>query len=280
MRLQIHFLIAISLLASLFTSFTSSGQTEQAHPDFDRIIMLNGQVKEGKVTGISESSIDFVYSGESLTYHLSKSEISKIEFASGRTEVITAPVQEKTTNQSQEAAVDFRNKIAILPVVYVHNGVQLKGDIMEERVQMEFYNILKDRVGAMQVQDPAHTSTTLQKNGITTENVGAYTMDELAQLLGVEFVIKSILTINEKGASTYNSGSTNAKENSRGDVKVYQSSSSSTTITYDTNIDMSVYNNQGQNISTQSKQSFWNSVDAYPSTLKSMSKHLPFYVKP
>ncbi|GAA0880946.1 hypothetical protein GCM10009119_39160 [Algoriphagus jejuensis] len=52
----------------------------------DIVVLSNGEMKEGKVTGVTDSKIKFRYAGEELEYEFSKSQISKIEFGSGRVE--------------------------------------------------------------------------------------------------------------------------------------------------------------------------------------------------
>ena len=48
----------------------------------DRIVMVNGEIKEGSVKAISESTITFIHSGETLGYTFKKDKIGKIEFSS------------------------------------------------------------------------------------------------------------------------------------------------------------------------------------------------------
>ena len=87
------------------------------------------------------------------------------------------------------------------------------------------------------------------KNGINDENFVQYTMPEIANLLGAEYIIQSTLEINEKGTTSYNGSSLFLKENQAGN-KVSGSSfgASSTQIQYQTNLTQILFNDKGESI--------------------------------
>ena len=175
-----------AILILVFTSFLAGSIYCQDR--VDRILMTNGEIKEGSVTGISDTDVDFVHSGETLTYHLKKASISKIEFSSGRIEVFNpvAPVTEGVNNLN---LADHHNKIAVLPFVYIKDGSQQKGDAMEVKAQREFFALMNGHVGQMKVQDPNTTNSLLKKNGLNSDNYSGYTMPEIANMLGVEYIV-------------------------------------------------------------------------------------------
>jgi len=189
-------ILNILLLFSLINS--SYAQTETATtkpPKVDRIIMTNGEIREGKVTAISESSIDFVFSGESLVYHIQTKNIGKIEFSSGRIQQFN-PI--KSEKKSENSMIKHANQVAILPFIYVKNGTQQKNDIMEQNAQKEMYKVLVDHAGPMVIQDPTKTIELLNK-----ANINTFSIPELANILGVEYLIFNVLTINMKGTTSY-----------------------------------------------------------------------------
>lgn len=55
----------------------------------DKIVMLSGEEKIGQVTEIGDTFIKFIRKGETLNYTFKKSDINKIQFASGRIEFVT-----------------------------------------------------------------------------------------------------------------------------------------------------------------------------------------------
>lgn len=248
-----------------------------AQENLDHVLMLNGENKAGKVVGISTDAIDFIHDGESLKYSLNKSNISKIEFASGRIEMFN----EMPSKASENAVlVDHHNRIAILPFTYIKNGEQKKNDAMERKVQNEFSSLMRGHIGILKAQSTQETNATLAKNGVNDENFIQYTMPELANMLGVEYIIQTTLSISEQGATSYNSSSVTINKNQeKNRVSGFSSSSSSTQIQFQTEVDMLLYNDKGDVVWSQSKESFWPNEDAYQQTLKFLLKRMPIYSK-
>ncbi len=247
-----------------------------AQEKVDHVLMLNGENKAGKVVGISETAIQFIHQGESLQYTLNKADISKIEFASGRIEVYN----EMPSLSEQGELLDHHNKIAVLPFIYIRDGVQKKNDAMERKVQQQFFSLMQGHVGVLKVQSFSETNTILAKNGVNDENFVQFTMPEIANMLGVEYIIQSTLSVSKRGATSYNSSSLLLKQNQAKDkVRGSNFSTSSTQIEYQTGLDMSLYNDSGEVVWTRSKESFWPNEDAYEQTLKFLLKRMPIYTK-
>ena len=112
------------------------------------------------------------------------------------------------------------------------------------------------------------------------ENYIQFTMPELANMLGVEYIIQSTLEISQKGTTSYDSSSIFLKENQANDkVRGSSFSANSTQIEYQTTLTMVLYNDQGESVWTRTKEAFWPSEEAYKETLKFMLKRLPLYKK-
>ncbi len=238
--------------------------------------MTSGEIKEGHVTAIDDETVQFVHLNETLLYTLKKIKISKIEFASGRIEVYH---EVEASAGDDPSLKDHHNKVAVLPFIYVRDGRQLKGDIMEQKVQSAFVSLMQGHVGIMKIQDSGTTNNFLAKNGITDDNYDQYTMPELANLLGVEYVVKSILSISEKGSTTFHSDYSTAKLKSDDKATGWNFGTSSTSAQFKTNVDMYLYNDSGEMVFSKSKESFWPNEDAYQFTLKSILKKMPIYTK-
>ena len=242
----------------------------------DKILMTNGEIKEGQVTAIDDETVKFVHINETLPYTLKKINISKTEFASGRIEVFH---EVEDTAGDDPSLKDHHNKVAVLPVIYVRDGQQLKGDIMEKKAQSTLISLMQGHVGIIKIQDPTKTNNFLAKNGINDDNYDEYTMPELANLLGVEYVVKSILSISQKGTTTYHSNYSTATSKQPNKASAWNFGSSSSTAEYRTNVDMYIYNDNGELVFTKSKESFWPSEDVYELTLKYLIKRTPVYTK-
>lgn len=247
-----------------------------AQDKVDHVLMISGETKAGQVVGIAANTIEFIHQGESLKYSLNKADISKIEFASGRIEVYNEMPDAKEAGE----LLDHHNKVAVLPFIYIRNGEQLKGDAVERKVQGEFFSLMQGHIGILNAQSTQETNAILAKNGINDENFVQYTMPEIANLLGVEYIIQSTLEINEKGTTSYNGSSLFLKENQAGN-KVSGSSfgASSTQVQYQTNLTQILFNDEGESIWTRTKESFWPNQDAYKETLKFLLKRMPIYQK-
>lgn len=248
-----------------------------AQDKLDHVLMLNGEDKSGQVVGLSDDAIEFIHAGESLKYTFKKSEISKIQFASGRIEVFNEMPSAASKNAE---LVDHHNKIAVLPFTYIRDGEQKKNDAMERKVQQELISVMQNHVGVLKIQPSTETNALLAKAGVNDENFIQFTMPEIANMLGVEYILQSTLTINEQGSTTYNSGSAILKkDDNKNKITGFTSSSSSTQLQFQTNVDMTLYSDKGEMIWTQSKESFWPTEDAYQQTLKFLLKRSPVYSK-
>ena len=114
--------------------------------------MLDGKVNEGTVKAIEDSSITFVYSGESLEYSLEKSKINKIVFGSGRKQVFNEAVPAATAVPM--ATADSRNKLAVVPFTMISNESSLTTDAMAEEVQHTTINSFMDNTREVTFLDP------------------------------------------------------------------------------------------------------------------------------
>lgn len=246
----------------------------------DKVTMLNGEKREGKVVSVKEDAVKFVYKGETLEYEFKKSEISKIEFSSGRVEIVNSA-------SVPAAAADRKGKIAVLPYTFITNEAALDPDSMSQQLQTDTYNSVRANTSSLQLQDPITTNSLLAKQGLTHANMTTKTPKEMAALLGVEFVVYGIANVTNKGTSTFGSGSSaysgkatdnrdGKKETAKASGTAYSSSAATVLTNYDTKIDLSFYDDKGASIYSQSRQAFGNGSDAYHATINYLVKRSPF----
>lgn len=261
------------------------GTIAQSTMKNDVILKTSGDELVGKVQEIGDTDIKFVYAGETLVYQIKKSEIAKITFSSGRVEMYNSP--KPTSAQADSIAKSgleaHQNKIAILPFSYLINK-QDAGQEMTYKVQNEVFNIMNSHSGYMTVQPTSTTNALLLKSGITGANVRSFTMGEICDILGVEYVIQGTITQDLTSVSSSSSGSTtyNAKTNSNSNRSigtVSGASSSYSSQNYSTNVTMTIYTDKGETIFSQDHQSFWSANDAYKTTLNYLLKRTPIYQK-
>jgi hypothetical protein len=287
--------VLLSILLSTIISTYSFSQTNQRN---DVILKLNGDELVGKVTEITDTDVKFVYQGETLSYSIKKVDILKITYASGRIEVFnkvplpsesSAPSAPATTGESKPSQSGgggleaHHNRVAILPFAFIRDGATAS-DALSEKAQAETFAFLSRHAGVHTILDPRTTNALLIKAGVTKENVKGYTMDDLCNILGVEYVIEGTVSVNRGNQTNYSSGqykSTGNNNNKSYDNNRRGTSSTYSTSTqnYQTSLLLSVYNDKGQSVYSQERTSFFTTQEAYKSALEYLLKRIPLYQK-
>jgi hypothetical protein len=261
-------IIAVFSFASLY-----------AQQKLDTVYMKNGDVNVGSITAINDGSINFTYKGESLGYTFKKNDIIKIIFSSGRVENVNNPEAVHVI----KSTADHHNKAAVLPFAYLNTQQETNAE-MGYKVQEECYTILSNKAAALNIQDPSTTNALLGKAGVSFENVRNFTMAELCDILGVEYVVRGTISSNvtsttSSGSASYDgksgSGSGKSASTTKSSGSVY--SSASTQDNFKTSVLMEVYTDDGKKVFGQDRTSFWTTVDAYKSTLQYLLKKSPIY---
>lgn len=254
----------------------------------DKITMLNGDKKEGKVTAVRDDAIKFVHKGESLEYELKKTDISEIVFESGRRETFNQSAS--ATNLTTVSPAERKGKIAVLPFNYITNEAALDPAAMGQQLQADTYNAIKANTAQLQLQDLMTTNSLLAKAGLTHAARDLKTPTEMAELLGVEYVVYGTASVTTKGSSTYQSGITTyngkatetkdkGKDSAKASGSTYTSNTATVKTDYDTKIDLSFYSDTGTTIYSQSRQAFGSEADSYHNTISYLVKRCPFGTK-
>ncbi|RYZ98505.1 MAG: hypothetical protein EOP47_19205 [Sphingobacteriaceae bacterium] len=271
----------LTIYALLFSACIAFAQAPAQ--SFDVITKTDGTTMTGKVLAMGDMDITFIYKGESLNYTVKKIDVQKITFASGREEMINAPAQ-KTSIPA--ANPDSKGKVAILPFGLIVND-QRGSDDKAYTIQQECYTAMTKKAGTLQYVDPITTNAILIKNNVTEQTIRGYTMIELCNLLGVQYVVQGIVTITPTSQNTSSSGggSTNATikkdDNNKTTVKGsdWGSSYSSTSQNFSTTVLMNIFDDTGNKIFGKNHQAFWPTQDAYKITLDYLAKRTPLYQK-
>lgn len=272
---------SLTIILSTLTLLLTVGVSAQ--DAVDKVFMLNGEVNEGTVKGIEDNSITFIYSGETLEYSFEKSKINKIVFSSGRTQVINKTA---TVSAVPVAALNSSNKLAVIPFTIISNEQSLTTDAMAEEIQHTTINSFMENTNGLIVVDPMTTNALLLKNNLNANTIKTKLPQEVAKLLGVEFVVYGTANINYEGTSSYGSTSTTYKDkeeredrDKKSSGKEFSSTSASTTENYDTTIEMIVYNDQGRTVHSVKRNGFGSSLDKYQATINYLVKRTPWGTK-
>lgn len=270
------FLFALITCLSLILSPARAQQKE------DVIYLADGQQKKGKIYSITDDLVKFSYSGEEVFYELKKDKIAKIVFANGREEVFSSNSALAKPAAENTAARSAGNLLAVLPFEIVSNDQSLLNDGMRKKVQESCVEALRAQGLMIQFQDSRTTNALLTKAGINYTQIEEHTPEELAQLLGVDYIVLGVYDIDNKGASTYGSGSStyeNKEKKEKGKDKEegrsYSSNNSYTTTMYKTKTHLAVYDASGRQLFSDSKSPLFNGLDSYNGSLKSLAKKVP-----
>ncbi|KGE12814.1 hypothetical protein [Sphingobacterium deserti] len=275
MKNLINLLVTAILLVSSAYPLRAIAQQKE-----DIIFLADGEQKKGKVLSIDEQSIKFSYTGEDVQYELKKASVAKIVFANGREEMFTKESQGNTAPaiSSRSASSSTGNLLAVLPFEIASNDAGLATDIMRREVQQACADAIKAQAKSINVQDPRNTNAALSKAGIGLHDIANHTPDDLAAMLGVDYVVLGVYDIENKGTSTYGSGVASYDSKQKGDKQkgtAVQSNNSFTQINYDSKVQMAVYNNLGEQLFSDTRRPFIGSVDSYKGALKTLAKRMP-----
>ncbi|MFS4494108.1 hypothetical protein [Maribacter sp. 2308TA10-17] len=273
--------------------------------NYDIILKTNGEEMEGNVKEIGDDALKFVYKNESIEYNVAESDIVKITFGSGRVQFFnkfdTGGGSKQSEGSSNKARgekkyanlEDHHNKVAILPFAYLRDD-QDGSKTKSNKIQNEAFSLYNKNKASLSFLPPQTTNALLIKAGISNNNIEGFTMGEICNVLGVEYVIQGMISIEKTNQTNIsNSSSTTRKTSNKpyvdrrgriiGDIwgngkRKTSSSSVSTNIqNYSTSMTINIYNDRGDSIFSQDHSSFWQTQDAYKITLKYLTKRSPLF---
>lgn len=279
--------ICLTLLA---TAMLTGALFAQSPTKLDVVRKVNGEELKVKVTKVSDEDITFVYPGETLEYTVRKSDIAKITHASGRVETFGQPATLPAQVRQQDAVsmtatpADHHNKIAILPFTFLMDN-QPGADEIGLKAQQDAFGYLSQHSAGYTIVDPRTTNALLIKAGATKDKMAGFTMKELADILGVEYIIDGAVMQNKAAQTSSSSGygNTTVKRDGDKDVKAvsgYSSSNSYSQQRYEVAVSMHIYMDNNASIFNQTHKAFWTNTDgSYNSPLEYLLKKCPLYRK-
>lgn len=216
------------------------------------------------------------------------SALSTNVFAQGKTEEVLSPDAAKPDTEVKAAApADRKNKIAVMPFQFLSNDPGYEPSQMSKRMQANCASSLRKNTSNVIIQDPMTTNRLLAKNKIDVNDAAAVDPQELAVLLGVEYLVFGAVDVVNKGATTTGSNVTTYKDkekqdkdkdtkNKKASGTAITSNNAITTTNYDTKVTLDIYTDQGNNYYSKSRSSFGSQIDSYVSTLDYLIKRAPF----
>jgi len=276
------------LLLCLITAVGTFAQN-QGTQKTDLIRKTNGEELKGKIIRITDSDVSFVYAGETAEYVIKKGDISQIVHSSGRVETITQTTAPAETRQKDQVAMtatpaDHHNKIAILPFTFLMDN-QPGADAVGLKAQQDAFALLSQHSAGYTILDPRTTNAMLVQAGATRDKMIGFTMKNLCDILGVEYVIDGTVTQNKGYQTSYTSGSDDTKvkrddaEKVKG-ISSYGSSSSSAVQRFDVSVSLQIYMDNNASIYNENHKAFLSNTDgSYSGPLEYLLKRCPLYRK-
>lgn len=254
----------------------------------DIITKMNGEEMKGKISKITDDEIYFQYTGETLQYTIKKSDVRKIVHSSGRVEMINegasspSDIRKRDEVSMSASPADHHNKIAILPFSYLMDNQPGAGEL-GYKAQEDCYAFLMKHSAGYSILDPRTTNALLSKAGATGEKLIGFTMKEICDILGVEYVIDGTVTQNKGYQTSYtgdNSGTTVRRDDDRKRYSSYSSSSSYAVQRYDVGVSLQIYMDNNVSIYNQSHKAILSNTDgSYSGPLEYLLKRCPLYRK-
>lgn len=279
--------IILFVFATLLSVHTFAQNRPTAKQDV--IQKTNGEELKGKLTRISDNDVSFIYPGETVEYTIKKSDISKIIHASGRVEVFgqtSLPAADRQKDQVSMSAspVDHHNKIAILPFTYLMDN-QPGADEIGYKAQEDAYGFLSKHAAGYTILDPRTTNAKLIQAGVTKDKMMGFTMKDICDILGVEYVIDGTVIQNKGYQTSTSTGSADTKVKRDAEEKIKGVSSSNVNYAnsvqrYEVSVSLHIYMDNNASIYNQTHKAFLTSTDgSYTSPLEYLLKRTPLYRK-
>lgn len=272
----------------LFLSFVICGLA-QNQSKVDIIKKNNGEEIKGKIIRITDAEVSFVYAGETAEYVIKKADIAQIIHSSGRLESFSSIIVPANTRQADQIKMsatpaDHHNKIAIIPFTYLMDN-QPGAAAIGLKAQQDAYSLLSQHSAGYTIIDPRTTNAALIQAGVTPEKMMGFTMKDLCEILGVEYIIEGTVTQNKGYSTSTTSSNENTKVKRNDGDKVNGitnngSSFSSAVQRYDISVGLQIYMDNNASIYNASHKAFLSNTDgSYNAPLEYLLKRCPLYHK-
>jgi hypothetical protein len=190
-------------------------------------------------------------------------------------------------SQAQKTGFNSRYRVAVMPLVYMGDGSEGREEEMRYQLQDVVVSYMSRSAAELKFVDAAEINAILYKKGIDQDNIRQYTPAELADLLHVEYVIMGSV-IQDPGnivttENRYNVHRQYSNRRGRYDDRrritgrSFQTGNTVTRQHIKTQVSVSIYNETGERIYSQSRQSILTETNAYRNALHYLLKRTPIY---
>jgi len=275
--MKTYMILLLMLIGPVFTVRSQSENT-------DRIFFTNGEIHSVIVKQVAPETITYHFVGEELKNVVTKTDIEKIIFKSGREQNFT--IRANTNNGRRNVAFEYpamkSNVGAVLPFEFVFDGSPSVEDGFEAQ---EFYydNLMRrPERNTISYQDVDVTRRRLRDAGIeVAADMRDFNMDEIARIVGAGVLVTGKITVNYRSTTSTNTGSTTTRvDMKKKKVRTYSSDYSSSSDEFDTKVDFKIYDKNGHKIIDETRRPFLATTrNNYITALNYLMKRTPYYQK-
>jgi hypothetical protein len=190
-------------------------------------------------------------------------------------------------SKAQNNGFNSRYRVAVMPLVYLGDGSEGREEEMRYQLQDVVVSYMSRSAAELKFMDGVEINALLYKKGINADNIRQYTPRELAEFLHAGYVIMgsviqdpgNVVTTN----NSYNSRRETVERSRRYDDRVrvrgrsFHTGNTVTRQNIQTQVSISIYNETGERIYSQSRQSILTESDAYRNALHYLLKRTPLY---
>jgi hypothetical protein len=215
---------------------------------------------------------------------LKQIKMKKIIFQIAMTALLLVTVN---LSQAQKTGFNSRYKVAVMPLVYMGDGSEGREEEMRYQLQDVVVSYMSRSAAELKFMDAVEINAILYKKGIDQDNIRQYTPAELADLLHVEYVIMGSVIQDQGNIVTtenrYNVHRQYSNRRGRYDDRrrvtgrSFQTGNTVTRQHIKTQVSVSIYNETGERIYSQSRQSILTETNAYRNALHYLLKRTPLY---
>ena len=276
-------LLSAFLISSLTSMYAQEAETDQ-------LFLVNGDQQAVVIKKVEPTTITYCFAGEELENVITKDEVAKIVFKSGREQVFSdVPVASAASsggtasrNEDYEYPAMEEDQGAVLPFEFVFDGAMSP----EEGIQAQeyYYSELmrKPERNTIGYQDLETTRKRLRDAGISeAEDLRAYDMTEVAKILGAGVLVSGKIVVKYNRTTSRTSESTTVKvDEKKKKGSTYSSEYNTSEDEFTTRVTFKIYDKEGKVLMNESRNPFLGeNRDSYILTLSYLMKRTPFYQK-
>ena len=251
--------ILFSLLAVLFVQLAYS----QDAAKMDTITLNDGRQLVGEVTKQDDAVVSFIPSGEEAAKMISLSDVTRIDYADGKTWEIGFGELEEGTIDWNAKMEKYRNKIAVLPFVYEDNYNENVPQTKSLEVQLDCIKDIERVNTNVEVIPLDSVNARLDRENVNWRNIGKYIPAEVADIVGAEYIVYGKVIVTPLGEKKEPKDSFGTENQTIDNPQGRREGASINTKNFETIVSLNIYNILGETVYSDAHESFWQTPDAY-----------------